>query len=337
MAGPYLTANSQFGLIVEATRGTLPASGTPYYIPVVSPQVTPMQKFLRDEALRGSANLVYDQIQAVRHDEVEFTSWLYGDTFPVYLRAILGGTDTTTGSGPYTHVIKLLNSPTTGSQPPSYSLFDFDGANYFTMSGTQMDSLNLSFGAEAAVEAKTKWMANPYVSYTAAPAPFTSVSYSAERAVPAWDTTVTINSTSFTNVVDGTIDINRKTQPIFTMGTQAPYANFAGPIEVSGKLTLVVATNADPFSTPTTSGYALTRSPQAMVVAFTDPNDQTSSTNHSVTLTMSAVQFQNVKRTRGKEYTEVEVEYTANGNSTDASSGYSPIQSSTVNGTSASY
>ena len=102
-------------------------------------------------------------------------------------------------------------------------------------------------------------------------------------------------------------------------------------------MTLVVATNADPFSTPTTSGYALTRSPQAMVVAFTDPNDQTSSTNHSVTLTMSAVQFQNVKRTRGKEYTEVEVEYTANGNSTDASSGYSPIQSSTVNGTSASY
>ena len=94
MAGPFLTANSQFGLIVEATRGTLPSSGTTYYLPVVTPQVSPMQKFLRDEALRGSPVSLYDNVAGVRHDEYDVKGYVYADSFPILLRAILGGTDT---------------------------------------------------------------------------------------------------------------------------------------------------------------------------------------------------------------------------------------------------
>ena len=336
MAGPFLTANSYLGMVIETTEGTLPTSGTSYWLPVTTPQITPNQMFLRDEALRGSPTTVYDQVAAVRHDEFEFKTFLFADTFPVLLRSILGGTDTKTGSGPYSHTIKVLNSPSTGSQPPTYSILDFDGANYFTVTGAQADTLGITFGADAAAEATVKYMGNPYTSYTSAPTVFATQSLSAEHLIPAWNTVVSIGGTTYTNVSTGEISINRKTQPIFTLGTQAPYNLFAGPIEVTGKFTFVINSTADVFSTGS-GAYGLTRSPEAIVVTLTDPNDQTSSTNHSVAFTMSAAQIHSIKRTRGKEYTELEVEFTANANQTDSATGYSPIQATVINGTSLSY
>ena len=332
----FLTANSYLGMVIETTEGTLPTTGTAYWLPVTSPQITPQQMFLRDEALRGSPTTVYDQVQGVRHDEFEFRTFLFADTFPVLLRSILGGTDTKTGSGPYNHAIKVLNSPSTGSQPPTYSILDFDGANYFTVSGAQADSLAITFGADAAAEATVKYLGNPYVAYSTPPTVFATQSLSIEHMIPAWNTAVIIGGTTYTNVSTGEISINRKTQPIFTLGTQAPYNLFAGPIEVTGKFTFVINSTADVFSTGS-GAYGLTRSPEAITITLTDPNDATSGTNHVVSFTTSAAQIHNIKRTRGKEYTELEVEFTANANNNDATTGYSPIQSTVINNVSATY
>ena len=332
----YLVANSYLGIMPEATRGTLNSGGTPVYIPVTAPQVTPMQTFLRDEALRGSPVMVYDQVQGVRHDEYDAKFYLFADTFPNLVKAVLGGTDTVTGAGPYTHNIKLLNNASIGSQPQSYSIMDFDGANFFTLLGAQADQLDISFGAEAAAEATVKFMANPYTSGTSATSPFSAPSLSTVHMIPAWDTVISVAGTPYTYIQDGTLTIARKTAPIFTMGTQAPYQNFAGPIEVSGKFTAVVNSTSDSWSTGT-GATALTRSPQALVITFTDPNDSSGGTQFSVSFTMTQAQFQNVKRTRGKAYTEVEVEFTANADATDATTGYSPIQANIVNATAAPY
>ena len=336
----FLSANSYMGLVVEATRGTLPTGGTPVYIPVTSPQVTPMQTFLRDEAFRGSPTTVYDQVQGVRHDEYDAKFYLFADTFGTLVKATLGGTDTVTGSTVYTHNIKLLNNAAVGSQPQSYSIFDFDGANQFVMTGAQADSLNITFGAEAAADATVKFMANPYTSYTSAPAPFTTLSLSTEHLIPAWDTSITISGinsgAALTYIATGELMLARKTAPIFTMGTQAPLVNFAGPIEVTGKFTAIVNSTSDAWSTGSTA-EALTRSPQTMTITMTDPNDTTSATNHSIAFTMTSVQFHDVKRTRGKEYTEVEVSFTANANATDATTGYSPVQATIVNAVAAAY
>ena len=332
----YLVANSYLGIMPEATRGTLNSGGTPVYIPVTAPQVTPMQTFLRDEALRGSPVMVYDQVQGVRHDEYDAKFYLFADTFPNLVKAVLGGTDTVTGAGPYTHNIKLLNNASTGSQPQSYSIMDFDGANYFTMLGAQADQLEISFGAEAAAEATVKFMANPYTSGTSATSPFSAPSLSTVHMIPAWDTVISVAGTPYTYISDGTLTLARKTAPIFTMGAQAPYQNFAGPIEVSGKFTAVVNSQSDPWSTGS-GATALTRSPQALVITFTDPNDSSGGTQYSVSFTMTQAQFQNVKRTRGKAYTEIEVEFTANADATDATTGYSPIQANIVNATAAPY
>jgi len=332
----FLTANSYLGMVIETTEGTLPTTGTAYWLPVTSPQITPQQMFLRDEALRGSPTTVYDQVQGVRHDEFEFKTFLFADTFPVLLRSSLGGSDTKTGSGPYNHVIKVLNNPATGSQPPTYSILDFDGANYFTVSGAQCDTLGITFGAEAAAEVTVKYLGNPYVSYTSAPTVFATQSLSTEHLIPSWDTAITIGGTSYTNVTTGEISIARKTQPIFTLGTQAPYNLFAGPIEVTGKFTLVINSTSDVFSV-LNGGYGLQRSPESITISLTDPNDATSGTNHVVSFTMSAAQFHSVKRTRGKEYTELEVEFTANANQTDSATGYAPIQATIINNTSTTY
>ena len=332
----YLVANSYLGIMPEATRGTLNSGGTPVYIPVTAPQVTPMQTFLRDEALRGSPVMVYDQVQGVRHDEYDAKFYLFADTFPNLVKAVLGGTDTVTGAGPYTHNIKLLNNASTGSQPQSYSIMDFDGANFFTLLGAQADQLEISFGAEAAAEATVKFMANPYTSGTSATSPFSAPSLSTVHMIPAWDTVISVAGTPYTYIQDGTLTIARKTAPIFTMGAQAPYQNFAGPIEVSGKFTAVVNSQSDPWSTGT-GATALTRSPQALVITFIDPNDSSGGTQYSVSFTMTQAQFQNVKRTRGKAYTEIEVEFTANADATDATTGYSPIQANIVNATAAPY
>jgi len=332
----YLVANSYLGIMPEVTRGTLNTGGTPVYIPVTAPQISPMQTFLRDEALRGSPVMVYDQVQGVRHDEYDAKFYLFADTFPNLVKSILGGTDTVTGAGPYTHNMKLLNNAATGSQPQSYSIMDFDGANYFTLLGAQADSLSISFGAEAAAEATVKFFTNPYTSGTSATSPFSAPSLSTVHMIPAWDTTILVGGTPYTYIQDGTLTLARKTAPIFTMGAQAPYQNFAGPIEVTGKFTAVVNSQSDPWSTGS-GATALTRSPQSLVIFFTDPNDSSGGTQFSVSFTMTQAQFQNVKRTRGKAYTEVEVEFTANADATDATTGYSPIQANIINATSTAY
>ena len=346
----FLSANSYLGLMPEgATPGVTPTTGTATFIPITTPQVTPMQTFLRDEALRGSPTVVYDQIQGVRHDEVDFKSYLYADTFPQLLTAVLGGNDTVTTVGSLKkHTIGLYNNPVKGSQPQTYSILDFDGANYFLMPGAKADSLNLTFGAEAAADATVKFFANPYTSYTATTlnastfAPFYSTAFSVtpETMIPAWNTTITVSGinsgATLTYISTGELMFARKTAPIFTMGTQAPYSNFSGPIEVSGKFTAVVDSQSDAWSTGT-GAEALTRSQQVMTVTLTDPND--TPLGQKIVFTLSNVQFHDVKRTRGKEYTEVEVAFTANANVTDSggSPAFSPILTATTNAITTAY
>jgi len=346
----FLSANSYLGLIAEgSTPGVTPTSGTATFIPITTPQVTPMQTFLRDEAFRGSPALVYDQVQGVRHDEVDFKSYLYADTFPILLTTVLGGNDVKTTAGSlYKHTIGLYNNPVKGSQPQTFSILDFDGANYFVMAGAKADSLNVTFGAEAAADATLKFFANPYTSYTATTlnastyAPFYTSAFSLtpESLIPAWNTTITVSGinsgATLTYISTGELMIARKTASIFTMGTQAPYSNFAGPVEVTGKFTAVVDSQSDAWSTGT-GAEALTRSQQVMTITLTDPND--SPLGQKIAFTMSNVQFHDVKRTRGKEYTEVEVSFTANANVTDGGSStvFSPISTATTNAITTTY
>ena len=310
---PYTSVNSFVQLGIEGTSGTL--SSVLKTIPVSSPQVTPMQTFLRDEAFRGSPATVYNQVAGVRHDEYEAKFYLFPDTFPLIAYAALG-TDTVTGTTPKVHTVTLKNDATTGSQPPSVSIIDFDGQQAFQMLDAQATDLKLTFGAEAAIEATTKFIAQPWTQVSTP----SSLSIGTNTFVPGWDIALTINGTSSAVLVDGEVNLTRSAVPIFTAGQQNPYKTWAGPVEVTGRLKFVVE-STDPILLTANGKYALTQSPQAVVLTFTEPT-----TTYTTVVTMTSVQFHDAKRTRDKAYVEVEANFTANANTTDAVSGFSPIK-----------
>ena len=310
---PYTSVNSFVQIGIEGTAGTL--SSVLKTIPVSSPQVTPMQTFLRDEAFRGSPATVYNQVAGVRHDEYEAKFYLFPDTFPLIAYAALG-TDTVTGTTPKVHTVTLKNDATTGSQPPSVSIIDFDGQQAFQMLDAQATDLKLTFGAEAAIEATTKFVAQPWTQVSTP----SSLTIGSNTFVPGWDVALTIGGSSSGVLVDGEVNLTRSAVPIFTAGQQNPYRTWAGPIEVTGRLKFVVE-STDPILLTANGKYALTQSPQPVVLTFTEPT-----TTYTTVVTMTSVQFHDAKRTRDKAYVEVEANFTANANTTDAASGFSPIK-----------
>lgn len=310
---PYTSVNSFVQIGIEGTAGTL--SSVLKTIPVSSPQVTPMQTFLRDEAFRGSPATVYNQVAGVRHDEYEAKFYLFPDTFPLIAYAALG-TDTVTGTTPKVHTVTLKNDATTGSQPPSVSIIDFDGQQAFQMLDAQATDLKLTFGAEAAIEATTKFVAQPWTQVSTP----SSLTIGSNTFVPGWDVALTIGGSSSGVLVDGEVNLTRSAVPIFTAGQQNPYKTWAGPIDVSGRLKFVVE-STDPILLTANGKYALTQSPQPVVLTFTEPT-----TTYTTVVTMTSVQFHDAKRTRDKAYVEVEANFTANANTTDAASGFSPIK-----------
>ena len=96
---PFMSVNSYVGLGIEATRGT--ASSNMKWIPVTTPQLTAQQKWLRDEAFRGSPVTVYNEVLGVRHDEYDFKGYVFADTFPLIAKAALGY-EAVSGSSLYT-------------------------------------------------------------------------------------------------------------------------------------------------------------------------------------------------------------------------------------------
>ena len=330
----YASRNGYLALIKEATYGVTPSTGTPTFIPVAEDvALTLGQKFLANEALVGSPVMTIDQVPGVRSDDLSFKCGMYADSFPLLLVAALGGTDAVTGAGPYSHVIKLLNSASTGSQPPSFSIMLFDGANYWTMAGARLDTLEVPYSSDGTADVSVKFIGNPATSATSAPTVFAMPSWSGVVMVPGWAFASTVATVSIPYIQSGTLTIDRFTAAIFAGGSQTAYVNFAGPIKVSGKMTAIVATQADPWSAASPA-QGLTRDQVPVILTFTDPNDTNTPT---IAFTMSKVQFMEPKRTQGKAYVEVESNFEAIANATDATSGVSPIQTTTMNNTAAAY
>lgn len=319
---PLMTANSFFGLALEATRGTAASVST--YTPVQTPQLAPDLKWLPDEALRGSPVMIYDQVPGVRSDKFTGKVYIYDDVYPQLLRATLGSSDTTASVGPslWTHTIGLFNSASVGSQPPSYTVVNNSVDNTYQLVAAQCSDLSISATVEAAIETSFTFIGNPETTIS-----LPTIAESTEHMVPAWDVAASISGASVAVIEDLTIDIKRNAAPIFTAGAQSPYQTFAGPIEVTGKLVFVVETGQSFFAN------SLTRAQNPLVVLFTDPVS-----THSVKFQMSAVQLEAPQIKQSKAYVQLDCNFTAVANTTDAvGGGYSPIKTVTTNGISTSY
>jgi hypothetical protein len=221
------------------------------------------------------------------------------------------------------HQIGLLNSPSTAHQPPSFTIVDDDGVSAKQLAGAIGDSLNLSFGADTAFGWSAKFIGNPFT-VTSAP----SETYTTEIFVPGYSVNAMIGGTQSQVVAKGEIDMKRSSEAIQTAnGTNSPLVNFAGPITVEGKLTLVVISGDNTL----TQGTSWTK--QAVSILFSEPT-----TGHALKLQMSQVQYDSPKINRGKNYVQVDTNFKAEANATDAiSTGDAPILTKTGNGKTTAY
>ena len=317
----YAAGQSFFGLTRETTKGTAQAASV--FLPYKNPQQTPQQQWIDDEGMRGSPVRLYDSVLGLRNDLMEFDGDAHLDTFPHLLMAALGGTDTVTGAGPYVHTIPLFNSAAVASQPPGYSLTDFNGYQALQMAGAQLDSLEIDFTLKDSFQYKAKFAGQPF---TVVSTP-TGATYSGvDKVVPSWSNAVQIGGVASAILVDGSITLARNTQPVWTAGQQNPVVTFADKLDVTGKLTLLVA------GTDAVQPAGLTYQQQALTLTFTDP-----SSSHTCLLQMSKVQFTDPKISRGQAWDQIDVTLKIVANTTDASTGYSPIKAVVTNAQSASY
>jgi len=306
-----LVANGYAGFALETTRGSAAAVST--FTPIGDPKVEPKITWLDDSALRGSPTMHYDQVPGVRVDNYSAKEFWYWDQSPARIRAALGSTDSVTAS---VHTIGLANVPQTGSQPPSYTIINDSVDNTYQMTGSQLSDFTLTLGADAAVELASTWVTAPYTTVASVSAVET-----AAHLAPAWNCTASIGGSSVAIIENFELDIKRNAAPIFTLGTQAPYRQWASAIDVSGKLTLVVEIGIN------YNAQALTRNEQLLQLQITDPV-----TSYYSYFQMSAAQLENPVITVGKSYLTLEADFVAVANTTDAvNSGFSPILTKTFN------
>ena len=318
---PYMSANSDFGLAVEAVYGTAASVST--YMPIGSPKVSPTLVWLDDSDFRGSPVMHYDQVPGVRHDMFSGKVFMFTDVYPNLLRAALGGTDTVTKSGSASiHTIPLINSPSTGSQAPSYTIVNNSVDNQYVITACRLVDMSITFAAAAAVETTFNFTGN-ISTITGA----SVVNESTQHFVPAWNCSASLGGVNVTVVESAQLDIKRNTAPIFTLGGQGPYNNFQGPIEVSGSLVFVVE------ASETNYANALTRDQQQLYLLFTDPV-----TNNYVSFQMSAIQLEDPVIDQSKPYVTLQSKFTAVANTTDQTgTGYSPLLVTIKNNTSTPY
>jgi len=310
------SVRSYLGIAKEATKGTAVAPTD--FIPVAKDSLKPQDMVdpLYDTGLRGSNVLNYNYIPGRKHSTVDFGGAVFADTIGYGLAGIMGACATTGASAPFTHTISLLNSLASGTdtQPISYTLTDFYAVNVRSYPGCQFSDFSLKFNADGMLEYDTKTMGFPS-STVADPTP----TFSTVLPTPVWRGTVSIGGSAVSNAMTGNIDMKRPVTPIYGISnTQNPFSVFLGPLEVTGKITFIMETDAQltNFLSDTQPAIVLNWAYGAGAAAV----------QIQATITKGAYTAAVIER--GQDFVQVTVDLNAQANTTDdgASGGFAPIK-----------
>ena len=314
----FYPSNLQWvGIAKETTYGTAVSAPT-VWIPVDSPKYKANITPLKDKNLRGSMASTYQQQQGMRHDELQYKTYFYLDSIYPHFLAMMGNPDTVMGTGdPYVHKTALYNgSGTNSAQPPSYTLFWADGAGKVQqIPGAIISDLKVSLGADALSSLDITWVGLPGATIT----PPTNTP-STVKPMPSWNSTITIGGVASAKYSSIELAFKRATEVIPTItGTQAPFAIFGGPVDVTGSFTGVFQ-NAT--SDTDWTNFLINGQP-AMVVQSAPPGE--TSPAHFLQMQMSQVAYDAVEVSGTNKWQEVKTTLQAIANSTDALSGsFSP-------------
>jgi hypothetical protein len=310
------SVRSYLGIAKEATKGTVVAPTD--FIPVAKDSLKPQDIIdpLYDTGLRGSNVLNYNYIPGRTRSTVDFGGAVFADTIGYGLAGLLGAVATTGSTAPFTHTISLLNSLTSGAdaQPISYTLTDFYAVDVRSYPGCQFSDFSLKFNADGMLEYDTK--TTGFASSTVAdPTP----AFSTVLPTPVWRGTVSIGGSAVSSAMSGNIDMARPVTPVYGISaTQDPFQVFLGPLEVTGKITFLMETDAEltRFLTNTQPAIVLNWAYGAGAAAV----------QIQATITKGAYTAAMIER--GEDFVQVSIDLNGQSNTTDAgaSGGFSPIK-----------
>jgi hypothetical protein len=302
------TVRSYLGIAKEVTKGT-PVAPTDF-IPVLASKLKPVDVIgeLYDEGLRGSLLKQYNYIPGRTNSTFDFGGPVFADTIGYALGGLLGSVTTTGGSAPYTHAISIKNATSVGAdaQPTSFTLTDFYAAEVRAYAGIQIHDFSLKFTSDGLLDYDAKgtgWAS------TAASTP--TPSFSSVLPIPTWVGTVSIGGSTISNSVDGNIDMTRAVTPIFGIqNSKNPYQVFLGGLETKGKIRFIMEDNSELTRFLTNTQPAITLNWAQGAGA--------SATQVQFTVTKGAYVAAVIDRS--KDYVEIEVDISAEANTTDTGS-----------------
>ena len=310
------SVRSYLGIAKEVTKGTIVAPTD--FIPVAKDSLKPQDIVdpLYDTGLRGSNVLNYAYIQGRTRSTVDFGGAVFADTIGYGIAGLLGSVATTGASAPYTHTISLLNSLTSGAdaQPISYTLTDFYAVDVRSYPGCQFSDFSLKFNADGMLEYDTKttgWQS----STVSDPTP----TFSTVLPTPVWRGTVSIGGTQVSTAMSGNIDMARPVTPVYGISnTQNPYQVFLGPLEVTGKITFLMETDAE-------LTRFLNNTQPAIVLNW---SYGTGASLVQIQATISKGAYTAAMIERGEDFVQVSIDLNGQSTTTDAGStgGFAPIK-----------
>lgn len=307
---PKATALSFLGIAKEVTPGTPLASTN--FIPVTSITPKDNQALLDDKGYRGSFVETYDQVAGVLNGSLDFDGDVFPDTIGWPLAGIFGDVVTTGASAPFTHVFSVLNTGT--GQPKTYTLNDNYVAGNRQYASAKFSEVGFKFNADGLLTYSAKTTTFGSVAVAAPTTSFTAI-----PPMVGWAGVVQIAGVTQAGVLDGEVTIKRSVTVINPVdGTQAPSTLWSGPVQVDGKATLIMEDD-------TALTQYLTTVKPAIDFNFTSGAGAAAV---QLKLHMTKCSISAADITRGKDYIEVPITWTALANTTDigASGGYSPIK-----------
>jgi hypothetical protein len=143
--------------------------------------------------------------------------------------------------------------------------------------------------------------------------------FSTVLPTPVWRGTVSIGGSTVATAMSGNIDMSRPVTPVYGISaTQNPYQVFLGPLEVTGKITFLMETDAE-----------LTRflsNTQPAIVLNWAYGSGAAAVQIQATITKGAYTAAMIER--GEDFVQVSIDLNGQSNTTDAGStgGFSPIK-----------
>jgi len=302
---PLLSRLSFIQLCKETTQGTA-ASSSPIYIPVQDATGEELPHYVEDDSLANNASLIRGVYQGERDSTFTYNGFLYPDVVGYHMVSA-GFSDSYSASGASsgTHTFRV---PAAGTQPPSYTIGDFDNVAFRQWAGQVLDQWDVTLDGKGALKHTAKWLG-----WTSASASKPTPAWTAMNPYMGWQATATIGGIGVTRMISAGFTIKRSTEVIHTLGnTQNPYNVFAGPVDSRIKFQAVVEDYTD-------WNHLINNDQPTVVVTVTDTQASSGAGGIAPVLTFTSTSEAFVKGVlnRKGKYMVLDVDITSIQNATD--------------------